>query len=71
MPRASQRHVVSEARETSGRGALATGIGLFVLAAIVRVNNALRFETNWGFDGGENWKYILGLRESWQLPARR
>ena len=33
------------------------------------INNALRFETNWGFDAGENWKYIVRLRESWELPA--
>jgi hypothetical protein len=42
---------------------------LFVVAAVVRLNNALRYPVGWGFDANENWEYMQGLLTSWSLPA--
>jgi hypothetical protein len=40
-----------------------------VVAAAMRVNNALRYRTRMGFDAIENVEYVQHLLGSWQLPA--
>ena len=56
-------------RTSSGGKLVLGGVLLVLVASIVRINNAIRFEAGWGFDGGANWDYIVRLRESWALPA--
>jgi hypothetical protein len=58
---------VSEAR--GARGFWLGGAALVLVAVVMRVNNAIRFDPGWGFDGGANWDYIVRLRQSWALPA--
>jgi hypothetical protein len=51
--------------------ALAAWIGVSLLGAIalaIRLNNALRYPADWGFDATFNWRYIYRLTQSWQLP---
>jgi hypothetical protein len=45
------------------------GFLLALLAAAVRVNNALRFRSVNGFDAAENIEYVKMLLRSWRLPA--
>ncbi len=48
--------------------ALASG-GLLVLVAVaVRLNNALRFQSDQGFDASFNWRYIYRMSRDWALP---
>ncbi|TDJ09298.1 MAG: phospholipid carrier-dependent glycosyltransferase [Deltaproteobacteria bacterium] len=45
------------------------GVALGVVGVALRVNNAFRYPTNWGFDAKFNWEYIERLLNSWALPA--
>jgi hypothetical protein len=42
---------------------------LFAVALATRVQNALLFPPQWGFDASFNWEYIEALRKVWHLPA--
>ncbi|MFQ5515248.1 MAG: hypothetical protein ACE5FG_12555 [Myxococcota bacterium] len=56
------------ARGRLGSAATA-GIALAAVGVAIRVNNALRYPTNWGFDARFNWEYIEHLMSAWTLPA--
>jgi hypothetical protein len=45
------------------------GIALVAAGVAIRVNNAIRFPTLWGFDARPNYRYIERLMASWELPA--
>jgi len=47
---------------------VALGIGLVVVGALVRANNAFQYPTLWGFDARGNWQYVASLLSSWALP---
>lgn len=51
----------------SRRGAAAAGAALFAAVAM-RVHNAFTYPYHWGFDAGENWRYIERLTRRWDLP---
>ena len=42
---------------------------LVVLGVGMRVNNAVQYPVNLGFDAPENWRYIHQLMHSWELPS--
>ncbi|MBW2666838.1 MAG: phospholipid carrier-dependent glycosyltransferase [Deltaproteobacteria bacterium] len=48
---------------------IALGIGLVVVGAVVRTNNAFQYPPLWGFDARGNWQYVASLLSSWALPA--
>jgi hypothetical protein len=39
-----------------------------LLGVAVRVNNALRYPPDWGFDASFNWRYIYRMANDWALP---
>ncbi len=45
------------------------GLGLVALAVAIRVNNAVRYPADWGFDARFIWEYIVWMRRHWALPA--
>ncbi len=57
---------MSQARS---RGLVWAAVALGATGFAIRVNNALRYPTNWGFDAKFNWEYIERLMSSWALPA--
>ena len=50
------------------RGLVVLGI-VFALGTGLRINNALRYPIDMGFDAIGNWEYIALLLRSWTLPA--
>ena len=49
--------------------AVRAGLLLATLAAAIRINNALRYRSVYGFDAAENIEYVKMLLRSWRLPA--
>ena len=47
---------------------VATAAGAALLAIAVRVNNAVRYPPDWGFDASFNWRYIYRMANDWALP---
>jgi MFS family permease len=45
------------------------GAALIALGCAIRLNNAIRYPTLWGFDAKGNWEYVRELSRSWALPA--
>lgn len=39
-----------------------------LVACALRLNNALRYPPDWGFDASFNWSYIVRLGRDWSLP---
>jgi len=39
------------------------------VALVVRIQNALLYPPQWGFDAAFSWQYIESLRRAWHLPA--
>ena len=63
---------ISETRHTArpfDRWAVWWGGGLFSIAILMRINNAIRYRTGNGFDAVENVQYIELLMRSWALPS--
>ena len=63
---------ISKSRDTAEplqRWALWWGGGLFSVAILMRINNAIRYRTGNGFDAVENVQYIELLMRSWALPS--
>ncbi|UCE86472.1 MAG: glycosyltransferase family 39 protein [Deltaproteobacteria bacterium] len=44
------------------------GAVLVAVGCAIRVNNALRYPTLWGYDAKGNWEYVRRLSHSWALP---
>ena len=51
------------------RGLVWAAVALGGTGLAIRINNAFRYPTNWGFDAKYNWEYIERLMSSWALPA--
>ena len=41
---------------------------LAVAAVAIRLNNAIRYPPDWGFDASFNWRYIYRMSRDWALP---
>ena len=39
-----------------------------VVAVAIRVNNALRYPPDWGYDASFNWRYIYRMSQDWAIP---
>lgn len=55
-------------RARPSRPALALAAGAGLVAVAVRLNNALRYPPDWGFDASYNWRYIYRMAHDWALP---
>lgn len=61
--------MVEAPRATQHRALTLAAGGLLVLVAVaVRLNNALRYPPDWGFDASFNWRYIYRMSRDWALP---
>ena len=54
---------------TASKGWAAAGLALFATGTAIRINNALEYPINLGFDAPENWRYVHQLIHNWALPA--
>ena len=57
------------AREISARTLGGLGGALLLLGIGMRINNALRFRVELGFDAAGNLEYLQHLQSSWSLPS--
>ncbi len=48
---------------------VAAGVALGLIGVAIRIDNAFRYPTNWGFDAKFNWEYIERLLGSWNFSA--
>lgn len=51
-----------------GRATWIAAFAALGIAVAMRVHNAIHYTLLWGFDAKFNWRYILRLTHSWELP---